>query len=143
MSRHLIVTLGVLALAACADGASPRIAITGHSGECALCHVDEWSDTRAPRHADARLGQQCADCHRVEQWAPAPGFLHSPAFALTLGHGGLPCAACHVPDGSSYAQTSTACRSCHADARARADARVPGHANNPDDCGACHRSDAF
>jgi hypothetical protein len=145
MSRPLeghVVAVALGLLAACTDAAAPRVEITGHTGECGLCHVDEWSDTRAPRHADAHLGPQCADCHGTERWAPAAGFTHSPAFALILGHGNLACERCHAQGFERQTQPST-CLACHASERARADALVPGHAGNPGDCGSCHGLDSF
>lgn len=124
----------------CSMPTGERVTIAGHAGECVQCHRDEWSSTRSPQHAQARLGQRCADCHATSEWTPARGYEHLPSFPLTSGHSGVACTSCHVR-GYEPGETSDACVGCHAaDA---ADVSDPIHAGLTTDCFACHRTDGF
>ena len=87
---------------------------------CATCHESPHGDQFAQRTD----GGNCASCHSVDAFAPAPGFDHERArFSLAGAHASVPCASCHkrVPAGGAnggatrvlYRPISTACESCH------------------------------
>jgi len=131
--------LSCVVVASCVE-ATERVAVSSHDGRCSLCHLQDWSTARVPNHLDANISQDCVSCHLTSSWAPAPGFEHTLAFPLTLGHAQVACGSCHVR-GFKPGATSDACISCHAPA-ARA-VQDPIHAGLSDDCFACHRTDGF
>ena len=129
-----------LFLVACRIEVSERTEVSGHNGDCASCHADEWSLTRAPSHSEAKFSDQCGDCHGSSAWRPALAYDHVKSFPLTLGHSALDCASCHS-QGFAPGKTKSDCASCHtAEAEAVVD---PVHAGLTNDCFACHRTDSF
>lgn len=90
--------------------------------DCVLCHAGErYKDTAntcvaCHRIDDAhggRRGTACGDCHDTGSWKQ-PTFNHAKetGFALTAGHAGLACQACH--GGADFKQTAgKACVDCH------------------------------
>jgi hypothetical protein len=87
---------------------------------CATCHATPHGAQFANR-PDAG---NCASCHSLDSFAPAPGFDHESArFSLKGAHAQVACAGCHkrVPIAGGapgamqvlYRPLSTACESCH------------------------------
>ncbi len=93
------------------------------SADCASCHQSDDPHL-------GNLGSDCAGCHDTGDWSQH-SFDHqrSTDFALTGGHGGLACVACHA--GQVYEQTPTECAACHA-----LDDVHRGERGS--DCAACH-----
>jgi hypothetical protein len=128
----------LLLLAACATHSEGKSEI--HGGDCASCHTDESAKTADPPHLQARFGSDCGSCHNELSWQPAPGFMHTSGFALTLGHADLVCSECHAA-GYVPGKIPNQCVDCHgAKAALVAD---PVHAGLDTNCFACHRTDAF
>ncbi len=118
----------------------------GHAGvACQDCHRDNRFETASPDcvscHAvddvhDGAKGLACADCHVTAGWGNL-SFDHAAetGFALTAGHAGLACQACHSsPDFRDDADR--ACVSCHA-----ADDHHQGR--NGRECDSCHTTSAW
>ncbi len=90
----------------------------GLSRACASCHEDEHR---------GQLDLNCAPCHDLNRWIPAPGFDHNATqYPLTGRHAEVACKDCHTtvtdnrfPGNPSYLQYSGVdfelCVSCHAD----------------------------
>ncbi|MEM1260901.1 MAG: cytochrome c3 family protein [Pseudomonadota bacterium] len=119
--------------------------VGGHAGvACQDCHRDYQFD-QAPTscngchavddvHAGSK-GSNCGSCHSVNTWSGI-SFNHfaETGFALTAGHGGLACEACHSqPD---YKDAESDCVSCHA-----ADDHHQGR--NGAVCNDCHNTTAW
>jgi hypothetical protein len=123
---------------------SPRKGGAGWTGlevTCVSCHRQD------DPHANA-LGTDCARCHEVADWAPAPGFDHADSrYPLTGAHREVDCATCHLapslgivpgPDGSRAAKYRPVpfgdCASCHAD---------PHRGRLQGECSSCHVTRGF
>ncbi len=90
--------------------------------DCAGCHADEhYANTsercvachRADDKHKGTNGSECQNCHTTIKWADVH-FDHFAAsrFALTGGHAGLECGACHT--GDKFARkTPRVCNDCH------------------------------
>ncbi len=87
---------------------------------CATCHETMHGDQFAGRPG----GADCASCHAVDAFAPAPRFDHERAsFSLKGAHATVACAGCHkqvpvngAPVGTTrvlYRPLSATCESCH------------------------------
>lgn len=66
--------LGVVALitsAGCDRGQGSHVAVT--SGECVVCHLDDYQGTTTPNHVESGFATTCADCHSTSAWRPALG----------------------------------------------------------------------
>lgn len=114
---------------------------TGLETTCVSCH-------RRDDPHDNALGNNCARCHDVRDWAPAPGFDHADSrYPLTGAHQQVDCATCHLaksldiasgPDGTRvprYRPLPFAdCASCHAD---------PHRGRLPGTCSSCHVTRGF
>ncbi len=110
-------------------------------GKCVDCHADTHRGAM-DRYAGPK---GCVTCHNLDSWRAA-AFDHSATrFPLTLGHAGVPCAACHTSlksrgptDRLNFAGLGTACVSCHRDVHAGQFAREGVTA-----CERCHASGAW
>jgi hypothetical protein len=89
---------------------------------CSGCHAPEKPYRKAPsgcidchKSDDAHqgnLGENCASCHREEDWRKPKTFDHTKTkFPLEGAHGKVACAACHV--GEKYKGVPVACAECH------------------------------
>jgi hypothetical protein len=98
--------------------------------DCIFCHQAEY--VSAPSHVASNFPQTCENCHTVTVWSNAT-FDHS-FFALTGGHNGLTCVACHTT--GVYATIPADCFSCHQNDYNQA----PDHQSLqfPHDCESCH-----
>ncbi len=85
----------------------------GLSQDCASCHEDPH---------EGSFGLDCASCHgQANPFAQVAAFDHTDAFALTGGHGGLSCKACHsegtesaIAELQEHPPPSTrSCTDCH------------------------------
>ncbi len=72
--------------------------------QCNACHAKD--DTH-----QGMLGTDCASCHTVRQWQPAPFDHSTTAFPLTGSHAATACTDCHTT--GSLINTPTQCASCH------------------------------
>ncbi|REJ99489.1 MAG: hypothetical protein DWQ36_25370 [Acidobacteria bacterium] len=115
----------------------------GYSGtptECYACHDADFGATVDPNHVQAGFETTCESCHTTQAWEPATFDHNLTAFALTGGHRGVDCVACHQ-DG--YSGTPVDCYSCHeADFAGVAD---PDHvaAGFDTSCESCHTTQAW
>lgn len=118
----------------------------GHVGvACELCHAGQRFDgtptdcVDCHRIDDVHRGQRgtaCGDCHDTRAWKE-PTFDHRArtGFALTAGHAGLACQACHA--GADFRRTAgKQCVDCH-----RSDDAHQGR-NGPQ-CQDCHTTKAW
>jgi len=125
---------------ACSGAPMERTEVASKGGDCASCHLDEWSATSDPVHAELGFGKECGQCHDERQWQPARGFPHKATFPLTNAHAEPPCSSCHA-SGFEPGTTATECVACHAGEAARV--IDPVHAGLTTDCFGCHRTDSF
>ena len=105
---------------------------------CASCHAPQAAAVSDPVHAG--LSTSCSACHRTDAFAPAT-FVH--AWPLVGAHAIQGCASCHTGSPARYEGTSSACITCHADERARADRSIAGHAGYAIRCESCHGFASF
>lgn len=61
----------LLAASGCERGGGTHVAVT--SGECVVCHLDDYQMTTAPSHVESGFATTCADCHSTSAWIPALG----------------------------------------------------------------------
>jgi hypothetical protein len=106
--------------------------------QCVDCHADRAAAVADPEHAG--LGTDCAMCHEISAFKPSI-FMHP--WPLMGVHATLACSSCHGTMPAVYAGKSSACISCHAADRERADMNVEGHADFPETCESCHGFDKF
>ncbi len=111
------------------------------SPECVSCHLDNYSATTNPNHAQAGFANNCAECHNTGAWSPAV-FDHNNVYPLVGAHDAVSsnCVLCHA-DG--YSNTPNTCVGCHLDDfTATTD---PNHvdAKFPQDCAQCHDETAW
>jgi hypothetical protein len=86
----------------------------GLEQNCLSCHEDYHQET---------LGDDCARCHNIEGFRPAPGFDHRQAeFTLKGAHREVDCSSCHqitVRQGREFQKFTdidfSGCVSCHTD----------------------------
>jgi hypothetical protein len=142
---HLAVGCGACHRKA-SDGAARTFA--GTPADCAACHADVHGgrfDGVDAAELDGATG--CARCHTTGSFHESAGgrFDHVrwTGFALSGGHAGLGCAACHVARGAPDAQdrsfgaaAGADCRSCHASPHAGQFA-----VDGVTDCARCHAVD--
>lgn len=114
---------------------------TGLETTCVSCHRQD------DPHANA-LGTDCARCHEVGDWSPAPGFDHGDSrYPLTGAHREVDCDQCHRasslgiapgPDGTRAARYRPLrfadCADCHAD---------PHRGRLQGECSSCHVTRGF
>ncbi|MGZ5969465.1 MAG: cytochrome c3 family protein, partial [Polyangiales bacterium] len=93
------------AIQACASKNDPIP--SGKVGECARCHLPEFSS--APKHAGVKP-TTCSICHSEESWHPT---VTRHPWALTGAHEKTPCFDCHVGNPPVYHGTSKKCVDCH------------------------------
>src|SRR5688500_18555954 len=92
---HGLFLLGLSA--ACTTEVQPKTMV--ESRDCAICHLDNYDETRSPPHAEAQFPEEaCASCHNESAWKPA-FFEHTETFPLELGHAEPDCATCHAEQG--------------------------------------------
>ncbi len=110
---------------------------TAQTTTCISCHQAQFNAATNPSHKG--FSTDCTTCHTVTSWQPATFDHASIGFALTGAHASVtPCTACHT--GNNFANTSTACVSCH---QANFNAAVnPPHsaAGFSSDCSTCHNT---
>ena len=97
----------------------------GTPTDCYACHRNDYDR----EHAGSGYPTDCTQCHTSSDWDADEA--HG-GFALTGGHGGLDCTACH--ENGQYQGTSTDCYACHRNDYDRE------HAGSgyPTDCRQCH-----
>ncbi|MFO1054829.1 MAG: cytochrome c3 family protein [Planctomycetota bacterium] len=120
----------------CATCHGDNSVFTGLSTACTSCHQDEFDRTTDPNHVGAVFSSDCLQCHSITTWNNTH-YVHPGSFALTGGHAGRRCSACHGTSGT-YTSLDTNCVSCHqADYDRVTD---PNHvtAGFPQDCTQCH-----
>ncbi len=103
----------------------------GVSPACITCHTDEHK---------GQLGQQCQQCHTVNDWKTVNNFDHSKTrFLLTGAHAKTSCEKCHTPiqpggeprwEGLAFNR----CSDCHQD---------PHHGAFASTCESCHSTTAW
>ena len=106
---------------------------------CRTCHADGELRRDAPTECVAchkqddvhrgQLGETCSNCHTEERWASAEFDHTTTGFALSGGHAGIECGACH--QSPHLADVGRTCVACHA-----ADDVHQGR--NGTDCASCH-----
>lgn len=118
-ARTRFALAGGHARVAC-DGCHPRgeagqRRFAGRPLDCAGCHRDEHAGQLARAGAT-----DCARCHGVERFRPAPGFDHARTrYPLDGAHARVPCASCHPReriDGRDvvrYSPRPRECAGCH------------------------------
>lgn len=125
-----------------ARASDPGYPLTGAHARvgCGLCHAGQrYENTpttcvachRIDDTHQGRRGTECQSCHNTTAWKEQT-FDHQrkTGFALTQGHSGLACVACHA--GNDFRKTNgKACIDCH-----RSDDTHRGR--NGVDCQACH-----
>jgi len=109
---------------------------------CFGCHQSDWNGTNNPNHAAAAFPNTCDTCHNTTNWTNV-NFNHAlyANYPLTGAHATLTCVQCHT--NNNYANTSTACYSCHqADFNGTTN---PNHVSSefPTDCSLCHTTSAW
>lgn len=122
---------------ACAECHESANVFTGLSPDCSSCHDDDRAAVADPNHFAAGFGPDCEQCHDRGQWSRS-SWPHPAGFALTLGHAGRSCGACHV--GQSYAGTASNCASCHLDRHQATTAPNHTSAGFGLDCESCHNT---
>jgi len=105
------------------DGADGVPQLAGRALDCAGCHRDPHAGQLSRASAQGPVAD-CARCHTVEAFRPAPGFDHErdASFALDGRHRTVDCARCHrsepAADGGApvvrYKPLPRACADCHA-----------------------------
>lgn len=130
-----------------ARAGDPPWPLTGKHTEvaCELCHAGQrYKDTPTDclschRIDDVHRGQRgtaCRDCHDTEAWKETTfDHLKKTGFALSQGHGGLACVACHE-GGDPKKVAGKQCVDCH-----RSDDSHQGR-NGPQ-CKDCHTTKAW
>ncbi len=113
---------------------------TNTSAACYSCHQGDFEAVADPNHVTNNFDHNCVTCHTTSAWTPST-FNHSTTgFALTGGHTGLQCVACHS---TGYTNTPADCYSCHqGDFAAVTD---PNHVTNGFShlCTECHTTTAW
>ena len=130
-----------------AKASDPGYPLTGahKKVECGLCHAGQrYKDTPTTcvachRIDDVHQGQRgtdCESCHTTVAWKERTfDHLKKTGFALTAGHGGLACVACHA--GNDFKKSKgKACVDCH-----RSDDTHQGR--NGVECKTCHTTKAW
>ncbi len=108
--------------------------------DCYSCHNADFAATTAPSHVAQNFSHDCTQCHSTTNWSGASFDHNTTGFPLTGMHANLTCAQCHA---SGYANTSTACVSCHLkDYNAAASPVNHTAAGLPQTCGDCHGTNA-
>lgn len=109
---------------------------------CVACHLEDYTNTTNPNHANANIPQTCADCHTTNPgWTPATFLTHDPLFPIYSGehqNQWNKCQDCH-PNPASYADFT--CIDCHDHNKTDMDKEhegLPGYAYNSPACFACH-----
>ncbi len=113
-------TLVAAANAATLRAAGASLPFTTTNRACATCH----ETPHGTQFASRKGGDDCASCHGVEGFVPAPRFDHEKsAFSLKGAHATVACEGCHkrepvvgAPAGTTrvtYRPLSSACESCH------------------------------
>ena len=101
-----------------AKGAVKDQPFTARHDRCIACH----EDPHGGQFAKVKDTGTCENCHDLQAFVPASRFDHLKvaSFALTGGHAGLTCAACHKPKPGAdphapldYRGLSSTCESCH------------------------------
>jgi hypothetical protein len=112
----------------------------GTARDCAGCHLDKYTATKAPSHVAAGFPTTCESCHRASDtsWGGGAGFNHSSVFTLLGQHATAQCATCHV--NNVYRGTPRDCVGCHRDKYTAT--RSPNHAaaGFSTACETCHRA---
>jgi hypothetical protein len=98
---------------------------------CVGCHQSDRDAVVDPPHVD--FGDECSSCHTSAAWRPA-AFADHP-WPLEGVHSQTTCASCHG-DPPLYADTPTACLSCHEGDRSTV--TEPPHDGFSTDCQSCH-----
>jgi len=113
----------------------------GAPADCRDCHGADYARTAVPNHTAVGFSRQCRECHLPTGWQPAR-FDHPGSFPLSLGHGGLTCAACHTTP-NVFTGLSSDCATCHTDEYTAA--MDPSHPAAGFDlqCEACHDTRTF
>lgn len=118
----------------------------GHASVgCGLCHAGQrYQETPTACVACHRIddvhagerGPACRDCHDTGSWKKTSfDHLRKTGFALTAGHAGLACGACH--QGSDFSKLAGSdCLACH-----RSDDTHQGR--NGGDCKSCHTTQSW
>ena len=109
----------------------------GKPSRCDTCHANP----HGAQFQDRVTTSGCTDCHVVSSFS-AVRFDHATTrFPLTGKHMDLPCASCHLADGSGavrYRPLEVACASCHGDVHAGQFAKA-----GVTDCTRCHKDTGF
>jgi len=107
--------------------------------DCLNCHLDEFSATTNPNHANAGFSTDCTECHRIDGLDWSSRFINHDFFPLAKGHDIPDCTQCHT--GGNFSNTPTDCFACHQPDYASA--LNPNHLqlNFPTSCTDCHTTD--
>jgi hypothetical protein len=106
----------------------------GRDATCHACHQQDYANTTNPNHTAAGYSTDCTQCHDTSSFSGAT-FSHT-SFALTGGHGGLDCAACH--GNGVYSGLPSDCVFCHQDDFNATTNPRHGTAGFGTDCASCH-----
>ena len=82
----------------------------GTPSDCIACHQVDYNNTMSPNHAASGISTDCMQCHDTSGWGNGM-FQHPMSFALSNGHAGHACAACHT--NGVLTGLNTDCMSCH------------------------------
>ena len=107
--------------------------------DCVNCHLDEFSATTNPNHANAGFSTDCTVCHNIDGFDWSSKFINHDFFPLDKGHDISDCAQCHA--GGNFSNTPTGCFACHQ--QDYESALNPNHqqSNFPTSCTDCHTTD--
>ncbi len=103
----------------------------GQSPACSPCHSDPHK---------GRLGNECTECHNVENWKAVKQFDHSQTrYPLSGLHAKVPCEQCHKPDSPGgqprYQNMNfSTCSGCHRD---------PHRGEFKKGCDSCHTTSGW
>lgn len=130
-----VVLEGAHATAECLRCHNDRgpVAVFAQRG-CAGCHEDVHN---------AKLGQNCSDCHGNQTWKPHDRILaHSKTRLPLVGaHAAVACWRCHTGAAAgSFSDLDPSCASCHAADLARAQDPDHGSLGWTSNCDRCHTS---
>ena len=112
---------------ACHKGDLKLADMKSTSAQCVACHQKD------DNHKGS-FGTDCGACHTTDNWTQAT-FDHSKsAFQLTGAHVNVACAQCHI--NNVFKGTPTTCYACH-------QSKDIHNGSFGQDCGSCHKTDAW
>lgn len=113
-SLHTVLAVALWAsscAAGCGNSAAPDRHAAARAGfPCVECHRPDYDTAANPDHVAAGYPVTCADCHSLDAWRPAAFGSHEVFWPLTGAHAVAACQSCHE---AGYAGTPRDCVGCH------------------------------